>query len=110
MDNEKFRTDFDTAGSCNYAFPVILKKADYKFRNIFERKLMRYGIEFRRGNAGGGNQLRQPYLKSYLKHIPINFKEKKILRDNDSKKFYSEINKNLKSKKSRYIITSGGGC
>ena len=24
-------------------------------------------IEFRRGNAGGGNQLRQPYLKNYLK-------------------------------------------
>ena len=29
-------------------------------------------IEFRRGNAGGGNQLRQPYLKSYVKNI--NFK------------------------------------
>ena len=76
LDKEKFRTDFDTAGSCNYAFPVILKKADYKFRNIFERKLMRYGIEFRRGNAGGGNQLRQPYLKSHLKNINLsNFKE-----------------------------------
>jgi len=24
-------------------------------------------IEFRRGNAGGGNQLRQPYLKKILK-------------------------------------------
>ena len=23
-------------------------------------------IEFRRGNAGGGNQLRQPYLKNYV--------------------------------------------
>jgi CDP-6-deoxy-D-xylo-4-hexulose-3-dehydrase len=33
------------------------------------------GIEFRRGNAGGGNQLRQPYLKNIvekinLKHYP----------------------------------------
>ena len=27
------------------------------------------GIEFRRGNAGGGNQMRQPYIKSYLKNI-----------------------------------------
>ena len=26
------------------------------------------GIEFRRGNAGGGNQLRQPYLKKYTKN------------------------------------------
>ena len=24
-------------------------------------------IEFRRGNAGGGNQLRQPYLKRFMK-------------------------------------------
>ena len=29
-------------------------------------------IEFRRGNAGGGNQLRQPYLKKIFKNI--NFK------------------------------------
>ena len=26
-------------------------------------------IEFRRGSVGGGNQLRQPYLKKYLKKI-----------------------------------------
>ena len=30
-------------------------------------------IEFRRGNAGGGNQLRQPYLQKYIKNI--NFKK-----------------------------------
>ena len=24
-------------------------------------------IEFRRGNAGGGNQIRQPYLKNFVK-------------------------------------------
>ena len=28
---------------------------------------MKNNIEFRRGNVGGGNQLRQPYLKKYLK-------------------------------------------
>jgi dTDP-4-amino-4,6-dideoxygalactose transaminase len=33
------------------------------------------GVEFRRGSAGGGNQLRQPYLKSvvppeYYKQFP----------------------------------------
>ena len=32
-------------------------------------------IEFRRGNAGGGNQLRQPYLIKYIKDINLkNFK------------------------------------
>ena len=25
------------------------------------------GVEFRRGSAGGGNQLRQPYLKNIVK-------------------------------------------
>ena len=33
-------------------------------------------IEFRRGNAGGGNQLRQPYLKKYLRENKLkNFNE-----------------------------------
>mgnify|MGYP001239392137 FL=1 len=27
---------------------------------------MKNNIEFRRGNAGGGNQLRQPYLKNLI--------------------------------------------
>ena len=31
------------------------------------------GIEFRRGNAGGGNQLRQPWLKKIIKNV--NFKK-----------------------------------
>ena len=30
---------------------------------------MRNKIEFRRGNAGGGNQLRQPYLKQFIKKV-----------------------------------------
>ena len=76
LDKKKFRTDFDKKGSCNYAFPVILRKADFKLRNAFENKLKKHGIEYRRGNAGGGNQLRQPYLKSYLKNVTLsNFKE-----------------------------------
>ena len=29
-------------------------------------------IEFRRGNAGGGNQLRQPYLKKITQNINFN--------------------------------------
>ena len=41
-----------------------------------ERILSKNKIEFRRGNAGGGNQLRQPYLKNFLKKINLNkFKE-----------------------------------
>ena len=47
------------------------------------------------------------YLKSYLKNFPIDFKERKILRDRDNRKFYNEIKKNLKSN-TDIIITSGG--
>ena len=73
LDTEKYRTDFDLAGSCNYAFPLILKKASFSNRNQLEKVLKNKKIEFRRGNAGGGNQLRQPYLKKFIKKI--NFKK-----------------------------------
>ena len=53
-------------GKLNYAFPVIFRKRP-KFRKRFELTLKKNNIEFRRGNAGGGNQLRQPYLKPYIK-------------------------------------------
>jgi len=76
IDSNKYRTNFDLKGSCNYAFPLILKKSDFKFRKLLEKTLTKKGIEFRRGNAGGGNQLRQPYLKPYIKGINLkNFNE-----------------------------------
>ena len=46
------------------------------------------------------------YLKSLLKNFPINFVEKKILRDNDLIKFNKEIKKKINSK-TDLIITSG---
>ena len=76
IDKSKYETDFDIKGSCNYAFPIILKKKSIKSRSIFEKNLLKNKIEFRRGNAGGGNQLRQPYLKQFTKGINFkNFKE-----------------------------------
>ena len=48
---------------------------DLKKRNYFEEELKKVNIEFRRGNAGGGNQLRQPYIKDIVKNINLkNFK------------------------------------
>ena len=76
IDHSKYRTDFDVKGSCNYAFPIILKTKNIKKRNKFEKILLRQKIEFRRGNAGGGNQLRQPYLREFAKKINFkNFRE-----------------------------------
>jgi CDP-6-deoxy-D-xylo-4-hexulose-3-dehydrase len=67
LDPNKYKTDFDLDGSCNYAFNLIVKKPDIKFRNKVEKTLRQAGVEFRRGSSGGGNQLRQPYLKGIIK-------------------------------------------
>ena len=76
LDQSKYKTDFQLEGSCNYAFPVILRSKSLKFRNLFEKTLSKNKIEFRRGNAGGGNQLRQPYLQKFSRNINLNdFKE-----------------------------------
>lgn len=66
LDPEKYRTDFELAGSCNYAFNLVLKKADPAFRDRLEIALRQGGVEFRRGSSGGGNQLRQPYLRGIV--------------------------------------------
>lgn len=66
LDPEKFRTDFDCEGSSNYAFNLILNKKDPVLRDKVETLFRTQGIEFRRGSSGGGNQLRQPYLKKLL--------------------------------------------
>ena len=67
VDSKKYFTQFDLDGSCNYAFPIILKTKNLKKRDKFEKYLQKNNIEFRRGNAGGGNQLRQPYIKKFIK-------------------------------------------
>ena len=73
LDPKKYWINYDIHGSCNYAFPIILKTKSLKKRDYFEKQLFKNNIEFRRGNAGGGNQLRQPYLKNIIKLK--NFKE-----------------------------------
>lgn len=76
LDSKYYRTNFELEGSSNYAFPLVLKKANFKNRDLLEKVMKNNNIEFRRGNAGGGNQLRQPYLKNYIKGINLkNFKE-----------------------------------
>lgn len=65
---EKFRTNFKIEGSSNYAFNLVLQHPDMDFAERLMTTLRKSGIEFRRGSAGGGNQLRQPYLKSVVPH------------------------------------------
>ena len=78
LNKKKYFTEFDLKGQSNYAFIIILKKEfrNSFFRNKFEKVLMQNKIEFRRGTSGGGNQMRQPYVRNIM-----NFKER------DFKKF-----------------------
>jgi CDP-6-deoxy-D-xylo-4-hexulose-3-dehydrase len=66
LDPDLYRTDFLTEGSCNYAFTLILKEPDPALCERVMAALREAGVEFRRGTAGGGNQLRQPYLRRLL--------------------------------------------
>jgi len=66
IDANKYRTDFKLEGSSNYAFNLILKNADNELVVRLMSKMREAGIEFRRGSAGGGNQIRQPYLKGIV--------------------------------------------
>lgn len=72
LDPEKYRTDFNMEGQCNYAFILILHEdmeddpcnsCAFKRRDLVEKTLRENKIEFRRGLSGGGNQLRQPYFR-----------------------------------------------
>jgi CDP-6-deoxy-D-xylo-4-hexulose-3-dehydrase len=66
LNSKIYFKDFHIKGNSNYAFPLILKNKNFKFRDKLEKLLNKNKIEFRRGNAGGGNQMRQPYLKPYI--------------------------------------------
>jgi len=66
IDSSIYRTDFKLEGCSNYAFNLVLKKADHDFVEKLMIKMREAGIEFRRGSAGGGNQIRQPYLSGIV--------------------------------------------
>lgn len=76
LDSSKYVTDIELDGQCNYAFTVILKDPSFVTQLNVELRLKEARIEFRRGMSGGGNQLRQPYIK---KHFNINYDDFKIV-------------------------------
>jgi len=63
LDPEKYFTEFETAGSCNYALTLVIREPNQILYENVVKALRNHGVEFRRGTSGGGNQLRQPYLK-----------------------------------------------
>jgi CDP-6-deoxy-D-xylo-4-hexulose-3-dehydrase len=63
LDPGRYFTDFETEGSSNYAFTLVLKEPNEAFCQLVMETLRAARVEFRRGTSGGGNQLRQPYLR-----------------------------------------------
>jgi len=66
IDPEKFQTDFEIEGSSNYAFNLVQREADDDLARRLMAAMDKQEIEYRRGSAGGGNQVRQPYVQPYL--------------------------------------------
>lgn len=75
LDRNKFRTNFRMEGSSNYALNLILQDADVLFTERLMKRMSAENVEFRRGSAGGGNQLRQPYLRKLLGDSYKNYPE-----------------------------------
>lgn len=63
LDATRFRTEFRQEGNSNYAFTLVLREPDAALWQRLETALRAARVEFRRGASGGGNQLRQPYLR-----------------------------------------------
>jgi len=67
LNKDIYFVDFDLKGQSNYAFNVVLRNKNKTLMKNLMKKLDKNGIEFRLGSAGGGNQLRQPYIKKLFK-------------------------------------------
>lgn len=75
LNQNKYFVGFKLVGASNYAFNLIVKEKNKEFTERLMQRMREEGIEFRRGSAGGGNQLRQPYLRNivsedYHKNFP----------------------------------------
>lgn len=71
LDTSYFFTGFNTLGISSYALIGMLANPNLELRNNMESAMNSYGLEFRRGLSGGGNQLRQPYLSTFFRNIDL---------------------------------------
>ena len=66
LDPAKYRTDFETEESCNYAFTLVLREANPTLAQNVVAALKQHNVEFRRGLSGGGSMVRQPFLRKIV--------------------------------------------
>jgi CDP-6-deoxy-D-xylo-4-hexulose-3-dehydrase len=63
LDSRRYYTDFKTEGNSNYAFTLMLREADAAHMERLKAALTAQDVEFRQGMSGGGNILRQPFVR-----------------------------------------------
>jgi CDP-6-deoxy-D-xylo-4-hexulose-3-dehydrase len=63
LSSKLYRTDFEVEGASPYALVLVLNEPSIELRDKVEHLFKLCNVEFRRGLSGGGNQLRQPYLR-----------------------------------------------
>ena len=66
LDADRYTTDYRWQGASNYALPLVLREPNHDLMLKVLACLEENGVEYRRGTAGGGNQLRQPYLRRFF--------------------------------------------
>ena len=66
LDPDKYYTEFNLEGSCNYAFTLLLRNPDKEMFDRIAQALTRENVEFRKGMSGGGNMLRQPFVRKRI--------------------------------------------
>ncbi len=101
LEDSLLRKDFFFDGSSNYAFNLILKSYDLSLSASLKAQMDKVGIENRRGSAGGGNQLRQPYLKRIFKDEYKKYPETEHIHFNG---FYIGNFPNLTKKKLTLLV------
>ncbi|RKI40083.1 DegT/DnrJ/EryC1/StrS aminotransferase family protein [bacterium D16-59] len=69
LDSGKYYTDFDMEGNSNYAFVILLREKNDKLYNRMLSALVDEKVEFRRGTAGGGNMVRQPFVRERYPYL-----------------------------------------
>jgi len=81
LSSDLYHTDYEVVGCSNFALPIILRdKNDRLFQkicNILESE----NIEFRKGTAGGGSQVNQPYLEKYEHRVVGNLENSNHIHD-----------------------------
>ena len=81
LDPGRYRTRYRIEGSSNYALPLVLQEKNPLLMGRVLGLLRAEGIEYRKGTAGGGNQLRQPFLRKLYGDLHTQYPQAEHISD-----------------------------